>query len=386
MAEYRARRLTSELLREGAGAAILSGAANVAYSAGLLAPPAPPGEVVDRHVTVVFPGDADVVLFGGSGRSVAGAVTVEEAVFPETDSGATALVGLIADKLGGSSEALVVVDDLTAAMSRQLERLLPRVTVADAASALARARLLKGEDEVSCLRIGQRLTERAMERASERLTAGATARELTRAFLEQALSLGLDGAVLEPVWHPVPAGYRTGYFSSGPLVPFPAANPARPFALGEVLWTDTGAASFGYHSDYGSTWIVGREPDRRQRDQFRRWRDVVDAVAGLLRPGSTGRELTEAATAANGGSPPWLSHLYLAHGIGLASAEAPLVGTDLGADHDESTVLQPGMTVVVEPVIWQEGQGGYRAEEMYLVTASGCERISSGRHEPFDAP
>ena len=70
-------------------------------------------------------------------------------------------------------------------------------------------------------------------------------------------------------------------------------------------------------------------------------------------------------------------------GAGLNSAEMPLIGTDLGEDFDESIVLQPGMVLVLEPAIWEDGRGGYRSEEIVAVTDSGCVFLSDFPYTPF---
>ena len=77
------------------------------------------------------------------------------------------------------------------------------------------------------------------------------------------------------------------------------------------------------------------------------------------------------------------SHFYLAHGVGTDSAEMPLVGTDLGEAFDERQVLQPGMVLVFEPVIWDEGAGGYRSEDIVAVTDDGWTALSDFPYDPF---
>ena len=72
-------------------------------------------------------------------------------------------------------------------------------------------------------------------------------------------------------------------------------------------------------------------------------------------------------------------HLYLAHGTGTDSAEMPFIGTDLGDEFDESLVLAPGMVMVLEPVIWDDGHGGFRAEEIVAVTDDGYDVLIQPR-------
>ena len=42
------------------------------------------------------------------------------------------------------------------------------------------------------------------------------------------------------------------------------------------------------------------------------------------------------------------------------------------------------MTFVLEPVIWNDGVGGYRSEEVVVVTDAGCERLSTYGYSPFE--
>ena len=82
---------------------------------------------------------------------------------------------------------------------------------------------------------------------------------------------------------------------------------------------------------------------------------MVDAALAVLKPGVSALELCRAAIAANDGVRPWIEHFYLAHGVGTESAEMPLIGTDFGERFDEQLIMEPGMVIVFEPVIWEEG-------------------------------
>ena len=69
---------------------------------------------------------------------------------------------------------------------------------------------------------------------------------------------------------------------------------------------------------------------------------------------------------------------------GLESAEMPLVGTDLGEPFDEQFVLEAGMVLVLEPVAWEDGVGGYRAEEIVAITDTGWRPLGGWpSHLPF---
>jgi Xaa-Pro aminopeptidase len=250
-----------------------------------------------------------------------------------------------------ASGARVAADDLTAE--------LWDVEVSDAADVVDAARLRKTRDEIECIRRAQRINEDAMvdvEAAASRR--GIHQDELTALFLDRVGALGATN-VVEPIWQVADP--------DAPLL-FPLVGQDRTLAPGDVVVVDTGISYCGYSSDYGRTW--GAAPEH-----FARWRAVTDAVLEAVVPGATGLDLVRAAGEWYGRR-PWLDHLYLAHGTGTSPAEMPLVGTDLGDDFDAGTVLEPGMVLVLEPVIWEPGRGGYRAEETVVVTESGYEMLS----------
>jgi Xaa-Pro dipeptidase len=55
----------------------------------------------------------------------------------------------------------------------------------------------------------------------------------------------------------------------------------------------------------------------------------------------------------------------------------------LGEKFDERLIMQPGMVLVLEPVIWEEGFAGYRSEDIVAVTDTGWVKLSGSTHEPY---
>jgi Xaa-Pro aminopeptidase len=237
----------------------------------------------------------------------------------------------------------------------------------DAASMLGPAKIIKTDDELECIRRAQAINEAAIAAVRPLATAGTPATAVSCAFLAEVIERGATSNTVDPV-------LQVMRRSGDPIYPIPTR--AEPFNEGDVVWVDTGINLHGYASDFGATWIIGREPDARERDQFARWRAVVDRALDAVRPGATARDLTRAAGLEQGRR-PWLPYFYLAHGVGTDSAEMPFVGTDLGDDFDESLVLAPGMVLVFEPVIWDDGAAGHRSEEIVAVTENGYRWLSS---------
>jgi len=163
----------------------------------------------------------------------------------------------------------------------------------------------------------------------------------------------------------------------------PLLSTERELVEGDVVWVDTGVSYGGFASDFGRTWIVGREPSARQHEQFRAWRRILDAVLGVTKAGATGADLTAAARAASGLDRPWMEHFYLGHGLGIESAEPPFIGTDLGDAYDARQVLAAGTVLVLEPLIWEDGASGYRAEEVIVITDDGWLPLTDYPYDPY---
>ena len=59
------------------------------------------------------------------------------------------------------------------------------------------------------------------------------------------------------------------------------------------------------------------------------------------------------------------------------------MGTDLGDAFDETVVLAPGNVLVLEPVIWEDGQTGFRAEDIVAVTDDGADVLSNLTYDDY---
>ena len=253
----------------------------------------------------------------------------------------------------------------------------------DAGRLVAMAKAVKTPDELACLRAGLAITEQAIAEVQARVAPGVRQSDLTATFLRTIFDAGADANILDPIWQVMPARMADGPWTTTGDLACPLLTTERELARGDVLWVDVGISYQGVHSDFGRTWIVGQEPDARQRDQFERWRSILGAVLDVTRAGATAADLTAAAIAAADGVVPWMPHFYLGHGLGIDSAEAPFVGSDLGEAFDASLVLAAGMVLVLEPIVWDDGAAGYRSEEVLLITEDGWEPMTDYPYDPF---
>ncbi|MBW0019011.1 MAG: aminopeptidase P family protein [Mycobacterium sp.] len=380
-------RLRSAMSERGVDAMILLGNNAVVYATGTSWPLGDAGlSYVERPVAVVLADDEWPHLFLPFREGVAQESDLPHdhlhgPVYLEFDEGvedfARQLAGLIP---AGST---VAIDELTGAMSRARKVLFPNGAPVDAAAVVSAAKVVKTPDELSCMRTAIRITDEAMVDVHKALAPGIRQIDLSARFLRRAFELGATASMLEPIWQVMPPSKAEGVWTTHGDLALPLLSTERELAEGDVLWTDVSITYRGYCSDFGRTWIVGRGPTPRQQAQFDRWREIVNAVLGVARAGATAADLGRAATAANGGTRPWLPHFYLGHGIGVNAAEMPMIGTDLGADFDESFVLRPGMVLVLEPVVWEDGTGGYRSEEVLVITEEGSIRLTDYPYDPY---
>jgi Xaa-Pro dipeptidase len=380
MRRDRYARLQEQLAAQGLDALLLLGGSNVEYATGAPVLTADAGRAaLFRTVAYVVRDDPFPHLFAAYPEGVPEEVPADHVhppLYPELDAGA------IADLVAGAGA--VGLDEYTAPMWRELDGL----EFVDASPVMGAAKICKTADELRCIRSAQHINEQAMVDVQAALRPGVRQTDLTGLFLRRIFELGATGNAVDPIWQVMPARIEDGPWTVHGDVAFPTATTDRILRHGDVVWVDTGITFHGYASDFGRTWLVGRRPTPQQEDQFARWRAVVDAVLGVVKPGASGGDLARAARSAlpAGARTPWLRHFYLIHGVGTDSAEMPLIGTDLGPSFDDGIVLAPGMVLVLEPVIWDDGACGYRSEDIVAVTDDGWVALSDNQYTPFGSP
>lgn len=380
-------RLRAAMADHGVDALIVLNNNNVVYATGTNWPLGDAGlSHVERPVAVVLADDPWPHLFlpfreGVSDESGLPADHLHGPVYLEFDEGVAEFARILADLVPRG--AVRAVDECTGAMLRAREQLFPADPPSDAAAVIGTAKLIKTPDELSCIRKASRITEQAMVDVQAALAPGRRQIDLSASFMRRAFELGATASMLEAIWQVMPERNADGVWTTHGDLALPLLTTERELAASDVLWTDVSITYGGYCSDFGRTWIVGGEPSARQQAQYRRWRDITTEVLAVTRAGATAADLTDVATAANDGAPPWLPHFYLGHGIGVSAAETPMIGTDLGREFDESFVLKPGMVLVLEPVVWEDGTGGYRSEEIVVITEQGWTALTDYPYAPY---
>ena len=368
MRRERLTRLRQHMAAQDVAALPLLHGPHVAYASGHVGPAVDTTHAVHQRSVAIIGQEGPVHLFADR-PSPDLAAEIHPPVFPELDESMAGLAEAIGMATEPSNAGRLAIDEMTGAMLRS--GLLDGFDLLDAGRILGPARLVKTEDELACIDRAQRINEVAMEEVRTACLPGVRRSELAGLFISRVRQLGVDDVLIDPIFQPMPRNLSDGPRTSTDHVAFPTGVGDPLFNEEDLVWVDTGIGVEGYASDYGRTWVVGRDPSSAEQDLFRRWSAVMEASLAAIGPGATLAEVGRAAIGASRGAIPWLPHFYLAHGLGVESAEMPMVGTDLGEGFDEQFVLETGMVLVLEPVVWEDGVGGYRAEEVVAITDTG---------------
>ena len=382
----RMQRVQAHMREQGVDALVLLANNHVAYTTGITWSLSDAGRATfERPVAVVLVDDPHPHVFSplrGDDQAEHGLPDDHRhgPTYLDFDEGVERFAAALAELVPPG--ARVGVDEWTHAMARH-DSLVPADEVAEAGRIVSAAKLIKTADEVALMRQGLAIAERAIAAVQARMAPGVRQSDLTASFLGALFEAGADANVMDPMWQVMPDRVADGPWTTTGDLACPLLTTERELAAGDVIWVDVSTSYRGLHTDFGRTWLVGCEPDARQRDQFARWVEIMDAVLAVTRAGATAAELTAAAVEAAGGTRPWMPHFYLGHGLGIDSAEMPFVGSDIGQAFDESYRLAAGMILVLEPLVWDDGAAGYRAEEVLLVTDDGWIPMTDYSYEPF---
>ncbi len=252
-----------------------------------------------------------------------------------------------------------------------LVELLPGARFRDATQTLDRLAAIKTEADLRWIRHGEAVA----------LAGFSAAREAIRVGAGEADVLGATYAALVRAGYAVPGAWHVtahAHVMSGPR----AADAYKAFNLtsgrtlerGDTVLVQMEVALNGYWVELTRTFFVGAASDEWRRAHEACIR-AQDAALNVIHAGVSGRAADAAARdvmrAAGYGDA--FKH-GLGHGFGFQAinhAAEPIL-------HPASTsTLQAGNVHNMEPAVYLDGVGGDRLNDNVLVTASGCEHISS---------
>ena len=151
----------------------------------------------------------------------------------------------------------------------------------------------------------------------------------------------------------------------------------RTIVAGDTVIIDVGALVDGYHSDMTRSYVIG-EPTDEQREIYALVEASHAAGIAALRPGISARELDTVCRDVfdQAGRLDWYPH-GTGHGVGLQIHESPF--------HSQASdeVIAAGNVVTVEPGLYRVGFGGFRIEDLLVVTETGSRPLTHTVPRPF---
>lgn len=281
------------------------------------------------------------------------------------------------------SENDPLADGLGTGLHRLLKRRFEGTLFAD--------RLVSAEDVIWCLR-GRKLpmeiaairratheTERILEEAASDIRPGVTARELARRIRERADNRDLAGA-----WTPK----MCPIVSTGASSPVGHVSPGEEaIARGRLVHVDYGVRADGYCADLQRMWWVserGEGPPEIVLHAFQAVAEAIVRAADALKPEAQGWEIDQVARDYLTSQGYDEYEHALGHQVGRAAHDgggATLAPRWERYNETPYQRVEVGHVFTLEPSIVLPEHGIVALEEMILVTANGCEFLSTPQRE-----
>jgi Xaa-Pro aminopeptidase len=347
-------RVQEATAEEGFDCLLLTSPASIAYVSGFHAKP------YERLIAALVPRNGALRLVVPSleedvARAVSGAETQLHVWRDEDGPGAALMAALERPDLRvGVEKGHLTVQQFELVSSR------PGIRLDGCDALVTRLRMAKDGDELELHRRAAAVVDRSLAHLVSEIRPGRTEADIASALsqilrAEGADDVGFAPAVLSGENSALPHG------SSG----------RRELAPGDLLIVDIGAAVGGYHADITRTYVVGAEPDARQRELFEVVREAQRAGIAAAMPDTPCREIDRAARSVIEAAGLGANFVHrTGHGLGLEVHEPP----SLHARNDER--LAEGAVITVEPGVYFPDYGGVRIEDDVVVTASGPEVLT----------
>jgi Xaa-Pro aminopeptidase len=256
--------------------------------------------------------------------------------------------------MAGFDPAKTTVADLERWKSELPSRLRRGFFQAIPAPIVEQLRSVKDEDELALMAEAALAGCRLFGHILGFMRPGIPEVEVAAELEHQARLLGAEGMSFETI---VASGGRSAMpHGRATAVPLPRRG---------FVTLDFGIIHKGYCSDMTRTVFMGR-PNPMERSIYGAVLEAQEAAVSAVGPGTSCSDVDEAARSIlrREGLAEAFTH-STGHGVGLEIHESPRIGSG------QSTRLQPGMVVTIEPGVYLAGKFGIRIEDMVAVTRTG---------------
>jgi Xaa-Pro aminopeptidase len=240
----------------------------------------------------------------------------------------------------------------------KVQQRIPGVKTTDSSKLLAAIRIVKEARELNLIGKALAATTRGHLAGMREVRPGWTEGQLKDVIEADFKAGGADGLAYSSI---VGAGRNAAslHYTGG----------RGPIRAGEMILVDAGASVGGYATDITRTYPADGRFTARQRTDYELVLAAQNAAASRLRAGVYYEDLQEAARDVfrKAGRIDQFIH-GLGHHVGLHVHDAA----------DYSQPIPAGAVMTIEPGLYVQDQNyGIRIEDMYLVTATGAQRMST---------
>ena len=286
----------------------------------------------------------------------------------------------VADLIGKAGRVGIEADHLTLAQRDLAQEFLNAPELTDIAPDTMRLRMVKSTEEIALIKAGARTADIGGEAIKSAIRVGATEIEVAMAgrdAMEAEIARAYPDAEYRDTW----VWFQSGLNTDG------AHNPVTNRALqhGDILSLNTFPMISGYYTALERTLFVG-DCDPASRKLWQANVDAHELGISLIKPGATCSGITAEINRffESEGLLQYRSFGY-GHSFGVLSH---YYGREAGLElrEDIDTVLEPGMVVSMEPMIWVPegvpGAGGYREHDILVIGENDAENITGFPYGP----
>ncbi len=274
----------------------------------------------------------------------------------------------------------IEADHMTLASQRTCLAMLSPIDLIDISPEVMRNRMIKSAEEIELIRSGARIADIGGTAIYEAIQTGVSELEIAMAgrdAMERVIAEAHPNAEYRDTW----VWFQSGLNTDG------AHNPvtSRKVTPGDLLSLNTFPMISGYYTALERTLHLG-EPDTATRKYWEANVKAHELGLDLIKPGVQCSTICEVINEffRDEGLLEYRSFGY-GHSFGILSH---YYGREAGLElrEDIDTVLEPGMVVSMEPMLWipesMPGAGGYREHDILVVTDEGADNITGFPYGP----
>jgi len=274
---------------------------------------------------------------------------------------------MLKSRMKGAERIGINASGLTVGALNSIKKLNPDAEYIDIGKAIDKARMIKDSEELAAIRKAAEIASEVGDLIRDFVKPGMREYEVAAEIVYQMQKRGATGPAFETI---ASAGPNTAepHYTSG----------TRTIQEGDFFLYDYGARYRKYNSDTTRTIVIGRAIE----EQKRMYEVVLDAqlsAIDAIHAGVNAKDIHNIAAEIIDNSPYKGRFIHsLGHGLGLATHDS------VGFSPANDMIVEKNMVITVEPGVYVPGFGGVRIEDDIVVTADGCEVLTSSKKDFFE--